>query len=63
MGKIFSRSTPAEINAELFFHRMDHSPDVQIRGTARYHAEFMDESGFYDTVIISLYYQKKINVS
>ena len=33
-----------------------------IWGATRYPATFIDESGFYDTLIISLFYQKIINV-
>ena len=36
---------------------------MEDRAVARYPAKFMGESGFYDILIISLFYQKIIDMS
>ena len=48
-------------NAE--HHAINHLKCADFRGAARYLAKFIGESGFYDLVIISLSYQKMINMS
>ena len=52
-----------EVSSFLIFFLLSYNCDVRDRGAARYPAKFQVRAGFYDTVIISLSYQKMINMA